>query len=270
MIYLKTLLAEAKLKLSIPSDIKKLYKLFKKNRKQLYVVGGAVRDAILGKSPKDFDLATDAKPDEVLKIAKQGGLKTYEVGKAFGVVVVGGHEIATFRKDIGRGRRPTAVDFSDIKGDVNRRDLTINSLFYDIGTNQVVDLTGGLKDLKAKIAIGNSVHPKIIFLHFFFIKYFSALSFKLTWNHNFFKSLSVISTFFALDSPHLLARRWIWVSTGNAGISYHCDITTLAVLWPTPAKLSRNTQSALNPPGSIICCAIFFRFFAFVGANPIS
>jgi len=137
--------------LKVPGDIKGLYRLFRKNKKQLYIVGGAVRDAILGKAPKDFDLATDAKPDEVLKIAKQGGFKTYEVGKSFGVVVVGGHEIATFRKDIGRGRRPTAVDFSDIKGDVNRRDLTINSLFYDIGTNQVVDLTGGLKDLKAKI-----------------------------------------------------------------------------------------------------------------------
>ena len=82
MIYLNTLLAEAKLKLNIPSDIKKLHKLFKKNGKQLYVVGGAVRDAILGKSPKDFDLTTDAKPDEVEKIVKQGGLKSIPVGKA--------------------------------------------------------------------------------------------------------------------------------------------------------------------------------------------
>ena len=142
---------EGKISLRVPSDIKKIHKLFKKNKKQLYIVGGAVRDAILGKSPKDFDLATDAKPDEVLKIAKKGGMKTYEVGKAFGVVVVGGHEIATFRKDIGKGRRPKAVDFSDIQGDVNRRDLTINSLFYDIEKNEVVDLTGGLEDLKNKI-----------------------------------------------------------------------------------------------------------------------
>ncbi len=149
--------SENKIALRVPGDIKGLYKLFKKNKKQLYIVGGAVRDAILGKSPKDFDLATDAKPDEVLAIAKQGGFKTYEVGKSFGVVVVGGHEIATFRKDIGKGRRPTAVDFSDIQGDVNRRDLTINSLFYDIERNEVVDLTGGLKDLKAKIikTVGN-------------------------------------------------------------------------------------------------------------------
>ena len=150
MIYLNTLLAEAKLKLNIPSDIKKLHKLFKKNGKQLYVVGGAVRDAILGKSPKDFDLTTDAKPDEVLDIAKKGGFKSVEVGKQFGVVIVGGHEIATFRKDIGKGRRPDAVDFTDIKGDVKRRDLTINALFYDIGKKQIVDLVGGIADLKKK------------------------------------------------------------------------------------------------------------------------
>ncbi len=150
MIYLNTLLAEAKLKLNIPSDIKKIYKLFKKNKKQLYIVGGAVRDAILGKSPKDFDLTTDAKPDEVLKIAKQGGFKTVEVGKQFGVVIVGGHEIATFRKDIGKGRRPDAVDFTDIQGDVKRRDLTINALFYDMGRGEIVDLVGGIADLKKK------------------------------------------------------------------------------------------------------------------------
>ena len=154
MIYLNTLLAEAKLKLNIPSDIKKLHKLFKKNGKQLYVVGGAVRDAILGNSPKDFDLTTDAKPDEVEKIAKNAGLKSIPVGKAFGVVnvVVGSneYEIATFRKDIGKGRRPDAVDFTDIKGDVQRRDLTINALFYDIGKKQIVDLVGGITDLKKK------------------------------------------------------------------------------------------------------------------------
>jgi len=142
---------ENKISLRVPQDIKKIYKLFRQAKKELYIVGGAVRDAILGKSPKDFDLATNAKPDEVEKIAKRGGFKTIAVGKKFGVVVVGGHEIATFRKDIGKGRRPKAVDFSDIKGDVNRRDLTINSLFYDIDRNEVVDLTGGLQDLKDKI-----------------------------------------------------------------------------------------------------------------------
>ena len=150
MIYLNTLLAEVKLKLNIPSDIKKIHKAFKKSGKQLFVVGGAVRDAILGKTPKDYDLATDAKPDEVEAIAKQGKFKTVDVGKSFGVVIVNGHEIATFRKDIGKGRRPDAVDYTDIKGDVKRRDLTINALFYDIGKGNIVDLVGGIADLKKK------------------------------------------------------------------------------------------------------------------------
>ena len=143
-------LGEGTLKLRVPSDIVKIQKGFKKNGKKLYVVGGAVRDAILGKSPKDFDLATDAKPDEVLKIAKDLGMKTVEVGKSFGVVMVGGHEIATFRKDIGKGRRPSSVDYTDIEGDVRRRDLTINALFYDIDRKEIVDLVGGIKDLQKK------------------------------------------------------------------------------------------------------------------------
>ena len=151
MVKLSTLLAEAKLKLNIPSDIKRIYKAFRKSGKQLYVVGGAVRDAILGKSPKDFDLATNAKPDEVIQIAKDNKLKAVDVGgKSFGVVVVNGHEVATFRKDIGKGRRPSAVDYTDIKGDVMRRDLTINALFYDMGRGEIVDLVGGIADLKKK------------------------------------------------------------------------------------------------------------------------
>ena len=144
------LINEAKQLLKIPSDIQKIHKAFKKNGKKLYVVGGAVRDAILGKSPKDYDLATDAKPDEVLKIAKDTGMKTVEVGKSFGVVMVGGHEIATFRKDIGKGRSPSSVDYTDIEGDVRRRDLTINALFYDIDKKEIVDLVGGIADLKKK------------------------------------------------------------------------------------------------------------------------
>ena len=139
------------LKLNIPSDIKKIHKLFKKDGKKLFVVGGAVRDAILGKSPKDFDLATDAKPDEIKKIAEKGKLSTSgTVGEKFGVVVVGGHEIATFRKDIGKGRRPDAVDYTDIEGDVKRRDLTINALFYDMDRSEIVDLVGGIEDLQNK------------------------------------------------------------------------------------------------------------------------
>ena len=141
---------ENNLNLNIPEDILQLHRAFIKNGKKLYVVGGAVRDAILGKDPKDYDLATDATPDEVLSIAEKEGLKTLEIGKQFGVVIVNGHEIATFRKDIGKGRRPDSVEYTDIEGDVNRRDLTINALFYDIDKGEVVDLVGGVKDLRDK------------------------------------------------------------------------------------------------------------------------
>ena len=152
------LLLEAKqsLKLNVPKDVKDLHKLFKKNKKELYIVGGAVRDALLGQKPKDFDLATDAKPDEVIDILKTGGFDTIgEVGQQFGVVIAKtpsfkeGMEIATFREDIGKGRRPDAVEYSTIDKDVLRRDLTINALFYDIDREEVVDLVGGVADIQS-------------------------------------------------------------------------------------------------------------------------
>ena len=151
------LLTEAKnsLKMNVPSDILDLHKLFKKNGKELFIVGGAVRDALLGKKPKDFDLATDAFPAEVIEIVTNAGYTTTgEVGHQFGVVIVNvpsdpaGVEVATFREDIGKGRRPDAVEYSTIDKDVLRRDLTINALFYDMGTEEVVDLVGGLEDIK--------------------------------------------------------------------------------------------------------------------------
>lgn len=147
--------AQNSLQLNIPPDIIDLYKLFKNNDKELYIVGGAVRDALLGKKPKDFDLATNALPDEVVKMVTKAGYSTIgEVGQQFGVVIVqipsdkNGVEIATFREDVGSGRKPDSVNYSTIDKDVLRRDLTINALFYDIGTGEIVDLVGGLKDIQ--------------------------------------------------------------------------------------------------------------------------
>ena len=143
------------LRLNVPQDIIDLYNLCQKNGKELYIVGGAVRDALMGKKPKDFDLATDAFPEEVVKIVQGAGYSTIgEVGQQFGVVIVqipsdkNGVEIATFREDIGKGRRPEGVNYSTIDKDVLRRDLTINALFYDIGRQEVVDLVGGIKDIQ--------------------------------------------------------------------------------------------------------------------------
>lgn len=160
---LKEVLLEQKIPfdINIPPDIMKIAKVFKANNYSLYVVGGAVRDALLHKVPKDFDLATNAVPDEVEKIMKHAGFRTLGTGKAFGVINVftqeGEYEIATFREDLSGGRRPDAVRFTDIQSDVKRRDLTINALFYDIDTHEIVDLVGGVNDLKNGVVrtVGN-------------------------------------------------------------------------------------------------------------------
>ena len=137
----------------IPQSVKELQLLFKSKGKKLYVVGGAVRDFLTGDKPKDFDLATDALPDEVLEIIGKD-YKTNLQGKAFGVVVVftddqpEGMEIATFREDVSKGRNPEVKLGVTIEDDVKRRDLTYNALFYDLDNKEIVDLTGGREHLK--------------------------------------------------------------------------------------------------------------------------
>ena len=68
----------------------------------------------------------------------------------YGMVIIGGDEVVTFRKDIGTTRKLDGIDYTDIEGDVKRRDLTINALFYDIERKEIVDLVGGIKDLEDK------------------------------------------------------------------------------------------------------------------------
>lgn len=144
-----------KFNIEMPNEIRLLQGLFKENGFKLFLVGGAVRDAFLGMVPKDFDLATDALPDVVENILNKNNFRTLATGKAFGVINVftenDEFEIATFRTDIGSGRRPDSVEFTTIEGDVKRRDLTINALFFDIETNEIVDLVGGLEDLSKGI-----------------------------------------------------------------------------------------------------------------------
>jgi len=152
--FLKEQEIKVKFNIPVPEDIMKIKDIFKSNGYKLFVVGGAVRDALLGKTPKDYDLATDAIPDNIQQMLSPF-YKTLETGKAFGIINVltpsGEYEIATFRKDLSGGRRPDAVEFTTIDQDVKRRDLTINALFYDIDTNEVVDLVGGIEDLKKGI-----------------------------------------------------------------------------------------------------------------------
>ncbi|MCK9446747.1 CCA tRNA nucleotidyltransferase [bacterium] len=139
-------------KMNLPKDILELHKLFQKNDFKLYVVGGAVRDALLKKKPKDFDVATNATPDQIEEILG-GKYKIIDGGKSkemgVTIVIINGeqYEIATFRTDIGKGRRPDSVEFTTIDKDVLRRDLTMNALFYDIDNEEIVDLVGGIDDI---------------------------------------------------------------------------------------------------------------------------
>jgi len=143
----------------IPQSVKDLHLLFKENGHTLYVVGGSVRDFLNSEKPKDFDLATDATPDQVLDMLGKK-YKTNLQGKSFGVVVVYtndqpmGMEIATFREDqyddkLGITRNPD-VKFSTIEKDVERRDIPYNALFYDLDKKEIIDLVGGVKDLENK------------------------------------------------------------------------------------------------------------------------
>ncbi len=127
-----------------------------------YWAGGCVRDALLGRQPKDFDVATGARPDEIRDLF--GHQRTLAIGAAFGVITVLGKksagpiEVATFRQDAAYsdGRHPDAVIFSTPEQDALRRDFTINGLFYDPVADQVLDFVGGQNDLKAGVirAIG--------------------------------------------------------------------------------------------------------------------
>ena len=140
-------------KLPVSKEIRELSELFKQNGKRLYIVGGWVRDHLMGKSPHDIDLATDSLPDETLDFL--GDKYSVDlVGKAFGVIIlkVGGEdvEIASFRTD-GDGRKPEVTLGVTIEEDVSRRDLTISALFYDIENDNIVDLVGGINDINNKV-----------------------------------------------------------------------------------------------------------------------
>ena len=141
------------LNISIPTDLQDIHSRMKYAGRELFLVGGAVRDTLMGKTPKDYDVATNANPEEVIKIlSKDSSLRLDLTGKQFGVVRVkthdgGEYEIATFREDIGKGKG-TSVKFSTIENDVQRRDLTINALFYDMDSGEVVDYVGGIEDIE--------------------------------------------------------------------------------------------------------------------------
>lgn len=124
--------------------------------------GGCVRDQLLGRRPKDYDVATTARPEQIREVF--GHRRTVAVGAAFGVITVlgpkpaGQLDVATFRQDVSYsdGRHPDAVQFSTPEADAQRRDFTINGLFFDPLDDRVIDYVGGQSDLARGIvrAIG--------------------------------------------------------------------------------------------------------------------
>ena len=116
-------------------------------------VGGCVRDFLLGREPQDYDIATSARPEQIEKLFK----RTVAVGRKFGVMVVVENgqpfQVATFRAeaDYRDGRHPEQVTFGDAQADAQRRDFTVNGLFYDPAAETLHDWVGGEKDLRAKI-----------------------------------------------------------------------------------------------------------------------
>lgn len=125
--------------------------------------GGCVRDQLLGLVPKDYDVATSARPEQIREVF--GHRRTLPIGAAFGVIsVIGprgaGHiEVATFRRDAEYldGRHPSGVTFTNAEEDARRRDFTINGIFYDPLVEKVIDYVGGQQDLENRLvrAIGD-------------------------------------------------------------------------------------------------------------------
>lgn len=133
--------------------------ILQKHQHQAFYVGGCVRDQLLGLAISDIDIATSATSDVIQGLFP----KTIPVGIKFGIVIVVHHgfhfEVATFRQDLSyhNGRHPDQIVSATIQEDVQRRDFTINGLYYDPYQNQVIDLVQGKQDLSRRLikAIGN-------------------------------------------------------------------------------------------------------------------
>ena len=163
---------EIRARLPLNKDVFTLAKVFEENGHQIYVIGGAPRDFLRHyftkpdepfdtSKTKDIDLTTDATPDQVEDMLNRAGIKNFDKGKSFGVMVANingeDYEIATFREDLGYsdGRRPDKVRWADMSTDYQRRDLTMNAIYYKIPVSPnedgvFIDPSGGqgFEDIK--------------------------------------------------------------------------------------------------------------------------
>jgi len=154
------------LNLTLPSATRHILDVLKKNGHEVFLVGGCVRDLLLKRTPKDYDIATSALPDQIEALFP----RTLDIGKAFGIIAVvttTGEkpvEVATYRADApyADGRHPEGVTFTHAREDALRRDFTINALFLDPDNGEILDFVEGRADLDAQLirAIGD---PKVRF-----------------------------------------------------------------------------------------------------------
>lgn len=138
--------------------LKEVFEILSENDKSACLVGGCIRDILIGNAPKDFDFVTGTPYKDLIEPFEKAGFTVKEQGKQFLVLAVTKNEvqfeIANFRKDSATsdGRRPDFVEVSDIFDDAARRDFTINSLFFNLSSKQLLDPTGlGLDDIDARV-----------------------------------------------------------------------------------------------------------------------
>ena len=150
------------MEMEIPNYVKSIMGKLEAYGYETYIVGGAIRNILLNKKPKDYDISTSATPDEIEEVFSD--YKTIGIGKKFGTIVVsqreGDVEITTFRKEGNYidGRRPEWISFSNnIIEDLSRRDFTINAMAYNVETG-LVDPFGGKEDLEKRLikTVGNA------------------------------------------------------------------------------------------------------------------
>ena len=154
--------------MTLNNNLLQLFLILRGFSQNNYLVGGCVRDHLLGVEPKDFDIVTDVQMDVIEQAFKENGWTVDAVGKQFLVMFVSKngeqYEIANFRKEEGfsDGRRPDKALIGDINTDAARRDFTVNSIYYDPFNGSVIDPNNGLAEIKSRILrmIGNP-HDRI-------------------------------------------------------------------------------------------------------------
>ena len=150
--------------IKLPSEVQKVFEILESHNHEAFLVGGSVRDKLLGEEPKDYDFTTDAVPEKIIMIFESMGYKTVPTGVEYGTITViiddESFEITTYRSDgdYNDGRRPSKISFSkSIDEDLKRRDFTINAMAYN-PKKGLVDNYGGKVDLESGIirAVGNA------------------------------------------------------------------------------------------------------------------